>query len=794
MSSLTGFLNKILPRYRGEQLLEKALFNHRPAFLILFVVTTFFLLYQASLLRLDPAFEKMLPQKHSYIINMLRHGEFFGSMGNGVTVAVEATDGNIFTKEYMETLEKIHDEIFYIEGVDRTKLLSLWSPAVQWSDVTADGLELGPVIPVTYNGSAESLELLKMNVLRSGRVGSLVADNFKSTTVEVSLLAFFPGTDLSPDPQDITNALETKVREKYGSDKIKIHITGLTQMMGVLINGISIIVLFFAVALIITFCLLYIYSRCIRSSILPLACSIVAVIWQLGLLHTFGYGLNLYSILVPFLIFAIGVSHGVQIINAIAIEKDHGDCRLTAARLAFRALYMAGLTALLSDAIGFLTLFMIEVQAIKELGIASALGVGAIIVTNLCLLPVVMSYVGVSKKGVDHMQIKDSTGKGIVHAISLLTTKKYAVASVTVAGIIALFGIIIGQGLQFGDLDQGEPMLKPNSVYNQDIRFINENYTVSSDTFVVMVEMEEEACSEYSNMEPIDRFEWEMADVPGVQSTMSIATISKIVTSSLNEGNLKWSNLSRDQQGLNYTFRGIPPELLNRDCSLTIVVLFLEDHKAETLDIVTAAVADFAKKNNTGTLKFVMASGSAGIEAATNQVIRYAQGQMMMLVYGVVSLLVFVTFRSLRAVACIIIPLSLTSILCQALMAELGIGIKVVTLPVIALGVGVGVDYGIYIYSRLETYLKAGMPLREAYEMALRTTGKAVAFTGGTLAVGVATWIFAPIKFQADMGVLLVFMFLWNMVGALWLLPALAYFFIKPSRFNNEPNAEGLSK
>jgi predicted RND superfamily exporter protein len=84
------------------------------------------------------------------------------------------------------------------------------------------------------------------------------------------------------------------------------------------------------------------------------------------------------------------------------------------------------------------------------------------------------------------------------------------------------------------------------------------------------------------------------------------------------------------------------------------------------------------------------------------------------------------------------------------------------------------VDYGIYIYSRLNTYLVEGMSLKDAYLATLKTTGSSVAFTGLTLATGVVLWVLSPIKFQADMGILLTFMFLWNMLGALVLLPALA--------------------
>jgi predicted RND superfamily exporter protein len=235
------------------------------------------------------------------------------------------------------------------------------------------------------------------------------------------------------------------------------------------------------------------------------------------------------------------------------------------------------------------------------------------------------------------------------------------------------------------------------------------------------------------------------------------------------------------------------------------VIIYLNDHKAETLETVVAAVENFKDSYDDDVdmkfygyryneleqaiedgeidsvpVRFQLASGNAGIEAATNQVIADAQGTMLIFVYVVVFVLCFITFRSLRAVACILIPLALTSILSQALMTYLDIGVKVATLPVIALGVGIGVDYGIYIYNRLEVMILAGKSMQEAFFETLRSTGKAVSFTGVTLAIGVATWMLSPIKFQADMGILLTFMFLWNMLGALILLPALASFLLKP--------------
>jgi hypothetical protein len=270
-----------------------------------------------------------------------------------------------------------------------------------------------------------------------------------------------------------------------------------------------------------------------------------------------------------------------------------------------------------------------------------------------------------------------------------------------------------------------------------------------------------------------------MHNVPGVESAVSLAEVARQVMMGYNEGSLKWAALSRNQRALDTTFGQVPPQLVNADCSLAPVVLFLSDHKAETLARVVEEVERFAAANDDAEIRFTLAAGNAGIEAATNQAIATAQLQILVLVYTVVAVLVFLSFRSLTAVLCIMLPLALTSVLCNALMAKLGIGVKVATLPVIALGVGVGVDYGIYIFNRLRVFLERGMPLETAYLETLRGTGAAVVLTGCALAIGVSTWIASPIKFQADMGMLLTFMFAVNMLGAVLLLPALVQLLLR---------------
>ncbi|MCY1426566.1 efflux transporter, putative, hydrophobe/amphiphile efflux-3 (HAE3) family [compost metagenome] len=259
-----------------------------------------------------------------------------------------------------------------------------------------------------------------------------------------------------------------------------------------------------------------------------------------------------------------------------------------------------------------------------------------------------------------------------------------------------------------------------------------------------------------------------------MESVQSLYRAMRFNVQARNEGNPKWAEFSRDQYVMNNARSGVSSELVDPDCSVAPVSLYLSDHKAETLSRVAAAVEEFAGRYGSADFQILQAAGNAGIEAATNMVIKTSEKRMLILVFAIISLVVLWEFRSLKVTVALMAPLYLSTVLCEAVMAQMGLGVKIATLPVIALGVGIGVDYGIYLYSRMEGFLHQGLDFRAAFFEALKTTGTSVAFTGITLALGVATWVFSALKFQADMGLLLVLLFIWNMVGALILLPAIA--------------------
>ncbi len=320
------------------------------------------------------------------------------------------------------------------------------------------------------------------------------------------------------------------------------------------------------------------------------------------------------------------------------------------------------------------------------------------------------------------------------------------------------------------------PELRPNSRYNRDTRIITSQFSIGVDLLSVIVETVPNGCVDYDVVTLMDQFEGAIRNVPGVQSVISLPSMAKLVNAGYSEGSLKWRILPRNPSALAQAVSPIETAtgLLNSDASVMPILIFLTDHKAETLRAVTDAVKAFAAAHPSPKARFLLASGNAGVMAATNEVVAAAQLPILLWVFGAVIALCLITFRSVRATLCIVVPLAIVSWLAYALMVYLGIGLKISTLPVVALGVGIGVDYGIYLFASLQASLKRGEFLEDAMFQAFKDTGAAIVFTGLTLGAGVSMWIFSDLKFQADMGLLLTFMFLVNMLGAIVLLPAMA--------------------
>jgi len=766
---------------KSGNLLERALFNHRIWIILACAIITIILGYEATKLKVNAGFDKMLPYTSPYIINYFENRrELKSGLSNAIRICVETKRGTICDKNYLLILQKINDEVFLIPGVDRAGMRSLWTPATRWISVTEDGLAGGRVIPDDYDGSERSISQVRINIEKSGELGRLVAPDYKSSIIHVPLLDIDTQTGKPLDYNMFSNALE-KVRTKYDSDTIKLHITGFAKIVGDLIHGLRWFIVFFVFAIIVDFLLLLWYIRCVRSAFLTMACSLVAVLWCMGFLPFLGMELDPYSILVPFLVFAIGMSHASQQMNGIMQDIGRGNHPFVAARYTFRRIFFAGFMAVLTDSIGFTVLLVIPIKIIQDLALTASIGVMMVLITNLILVPILLTFTGVSVNASRRSLTEAESGKKhlVWKFLDLFTQRKWAVYAIFFFLVLSGVGIYLGQKICIGDLGKGAPELRENSRYNQDNAYMVTHYASSSDVFVVIVKTPPNEGILYKNVMKMGALETELRQLPGVESTHSITSMSKFFIVGITEGNLKWYEILRNQSMLNAFPARFVSDLYNDYCNVLPILVFLKDHKAQTLTSVLEKAEEFARKYSKKDINFLLAAGNAGIEAATNIAVKQHMMEMLLIIYGVVILLCWITFRSWRAVLLAIIPLGATSLLCQALMVLLGIGVKVATMPVIALGVGIGVDYALYLVSVLMARLREGMDLSSAYYATLCFTGRIVVLTGLTLAFGVATWSFAPIKFQADMGILLVFMFLWNMLGALIMVPALGCFLLK---------------
>ncbi|HEX8012034.1 MAG TPA: efflux RND transporter permease subunit [Casimicrobiaceae bacterium] len=757
--------------------LERWLFANRGKTLAALALLTVVMAVFAAQLRMSAGFDKQLPQGHEYIETFYKYrDQVFGA--NRIMVVVRARQGDMWTAPFLKKLNEVTQAVMFLPGIDRRTVTSLWTPNTRVLQITEEGFRAEDVIggDITPEAlSPEKIARIRANALIGGYVGALVANDGSGAMVVADLLDADPVSRKKLDYLDLARRLE-EVRTKLETPEFEIQIIGFAKQIGDIADGAKSVARFFLLAFLLTGAAVYVYSRSWVLTLLPLGASLASVVWQFGTLRLLGYGLDPLAVLVPFLVFAIGVSHGVQQINYISKELCAGVDTLTAARRSFSGLLIPGTMALVTAFVGFATLTLIPIPMIRELGITAAIGVAYKIVTNLVMLPLAVSYFSFGDAFVARVnRLRERRANAAALLGRIAETRNAAIGTLLAAGLFAV-AYVQGQGRQIGYLQAGAPELRAEARYNRDAEAIVRTFDVGLDVLSVVLETRRDGCYDYPTMEYVDQFSWQMQNAPGVLSVASAALLAKQAFAGFNEGNPRWSALPRDPKSLANAV-GLAPEgsgLYNPGCTILPVHLYLADHKAETIKKVIGAVKDFRSRNPSDRAVVRLASGNVGVQAATNEVLEATELPMLLYVYLTIVALVFLTYRDWRAMIACTLPLTLATVLGYWFMKELQIGLTVATLPVMVLAVGIGVDYAFYIYNRLQIYLAQGVDIVTSFKQALRETGVATIFTALTLSVGVATWSFSALKFQADMGLLLTFMFMINMLMAITLLPALA--------------------
>jgi predicted RND superfamily exporter protein len=842
--SQTNALDRLVARF------SDALIAFRHPLSVLFAALTIFFGWSSTHVKLDPGFLKLIPIQHPYMKTMFDYLKDFNDANQLLVNLRWKGEGDIYNKEFMDAMQKATDDVFFIPGVNRVQVSSIFTPSTYYIEITEDGFKGEPVVPARFSGTPEQLDRVRHNVGLSGQIGLIVSNDQKAALIRANLQevdvgnpaaaeAFYRGVMMKLG--DIRGRFESqnkytyslkkehppfkagdKVAESYvdygwmlafqqfptplpdgtatvmipGGEltaaiepnpdynaKLEVNTIGFAQLLADVINGLIGVFLFFAIAFVITLVLLFVYTRSIRMTVTALIVALLPVVWLIGLLPLIGFGIDPMSILVPFLIFSIGVSHAVQMTNAWRQEAAAGASSIEASRASFRKLFVPGSVALLTNALGFAVIMLIDIPIVHELGITACLGVLLMIVTNKMILPIILTHISLEESSRRYSQRAKSEG-GIWKLVARCAEPRVAVGVFVVA--LALLAATTGmsRGLVIGDSGHGVPELRKDSRYNRDNDQILTSYNIGTDLLTVIAEakgFQGDSCLHYQVVNLIDRFELYLRGVDGVQSITSVAGIGKLVISAFSEGNPRFRTLPRSDTGLSVGSRAFDPNLglNNESCRAIKIMIFTKNHDGTTIAHVMEEIKKFIAANPVEGVNLRLASGNVGVMAATNEAVAEAEVKMLLAIFGALTLLCLLTFRSLKAALCVLVPLTIVSIFCNALMASLSIGLKVATLPVVALGVGVGVDYGIYLFERIQHDMADGMDFRTAFYEAMRARGTAAVFTAITMSIGVGTWTMSALKFQADMGLLLAFMFLVNMLGAVCLLPAMGAFFFR---------------
>jgi predicted RND superfamily exporter protein len=789
--------------------------------------------WQASTLGIDAGFKKQVPLEHEYMRTFIDYETEFGG-ANRVLVAVVAKDGNMFSDEYMKTLKAVTAEVINLDDTDDSKARSLFTPNVRYIEVVEDGISGGNVIPNEYDpefapGTPEQFDTIKNNIVKANILGRLVAKDWSGAMVWADIIP--EARDRKVDYQAIARQLE-QIRQKHESGNVSIHIIGFAKMVGDISDGARSVLKFFGFTIAFTWLLLFLYSNSVKLASLTVLCALVSVVWMLGTLPLMGFGIDPMNMLTPFLVFAIAVSHGEQMINRFRGEIFFGGLEegtveelrarakdavgpLEAAKFSFHALFVPGAVALLAGCIGFGAIWFIPIQMIKELAITATMGVALTILTDLVLLPVLLSYTHVRNidKKREYRLRQLTLFDRVWGMLSKLARPVPALVVILLGTITWYFAWQQGNKVMIGDAQAGVAELRPEARYNIDANVISTKFNLGVDILNVIAEAGPSACTtSFEAMEKIDRFAWHMSNVEGVVQVITLPTAAKIVNAGWNDGSIRWRVLPRDRDTLRQATQSFESDsgLLNPDCSAIPITVFTSDHQATTIDRIVNETKEFRKANDayepgfaakrnkaaeaavaegreytTDQVSFRLATGSLGVAAAINDTVREKEHFILYLLYAAVFLMCTLSFRDPRAALCVLLPLILVTELGHTVMVYLDIGMKINTLCVVALGVGIGVDYGIYLFARMREAMLQGKTLAESYFIALKTTGIAIFYTALTLAVGVALWIKSDLKFQADMGIMLTFMFIVNMIAAIIFLPALCRWLLRPREKDN---------
>lgn len=740
-------------------------------------LVTLFFAWQLPGVRMASDFADLLPQEHTYIKTHNKISNTFGG-ANNIIVAVTVDEGTIFTNETLDRIYRITQSVDALTGINHNLVSSLTHRNTRkiWLNEYGTMKSAPHFDPLKKNGySDDELKIIQNEVVANPRVyGLLVSPDLRSALIRGTL------NEGELDYSTIFNELQG-IRSNELVSGIEIYATGQPVLIGWVTSYVSEIIQIFLYTVLILVVLLIVYFRRLYGVLLPLLGIILTTVWGLGMLSLMGYHLDPLMMVVPFLISARAMSHGIQLVERFYHERRNTEDKETAARNTFEGLFRPGSLGVISDAIGLLLISLGSVPINDKLAIYSSLWAASVIFTVLVLIPVLLELLPDTKQKPLRETILHKAFQKIGH---VACTTKGAKSTLIIVVVLYFIGGYLSTWVQVGQSEPGSPLLYPSHDYNISSKAINDSFPGSEELYIIAHTDKKAGLKEPNVVRALADFQNYMLRDPELGGTKGLPDLITQVNQIIHNTDPRWLAYPKDKfesGGLMFTYMMSSPipgalkEFLDPDEQNANMVFYYKDHKGETIRRAIHMVKEWSKTPIAQIEGFSLelAGGVIGVTAAINEAAYETNVVVIPLVFLLILVFVTVFYWSLHAGWLMLLAMSFATTLTYAYMGIVGIGINVNTVPIIAVGIGVGIDYSIYIMDKIrEEYMRLNN-LQEAVKSAIATTGVAIGFTALALIAGVVMWVFiSTMRFQADAALLLIVMLVLNALAAMFLVPA----------------------
>ena len=745
--------------------------NARIALGVLGVITLLFA-FALRNVQVDYDFEKFFPKSDPELDRYLEFRERFGYDNDFLLIGIEREEG-VFNTGLLTKVDSLAADLERLPLV-----MTVLSPTRMKEPV------------VTPVGAFETPYLRYWNdtlvAIDSARIwnDARVKDYFFTDDARAMLVVMNAEPGLSKEKCDVLLAdiRRTLQENDLGQARIVGRIVGQDHYITTMVRE----MLFFLTASILLLAVfLWFGFRSVHGVLVPIAVVGLSILWQVGLMTALGKPLGILTMLLPTILFVVGISDVVHILECYLDEIRSGVPRIRAIAITYHEVGLPTFLTAITSGIGFATLGTASIPPLQEFGLYTALGVLLAFLLAFTLLPALLILT-------DPVKLLPITDKGSPWDVHLPGLFRWTIAhrrSILLAfGAISVLGIVGASRIKVNnylleDLPNSDP-LKQGFVWFEErfggVRPFEMEVTVVDNTSTIW---------DLEALRAMERVHTYLDTAYGVDGIVSPVTVMWSLNKAFNGGDPAYYRLPDDPDECRRLAKRT--RLLGKDMIGSITSA---DGRTARISGRSVDEGGYVHQGKNTRLE-------AFIRSATDPtVVRFDQTGMAYLIdrnnatlstqlVGGMGLAVFLTalimlwfFRDWRMVLVALIPNIVPLLFIAGVMGFVGIDLKVSTAIIFTISFGIAEDDTIHMLAALRHHLRGGLSPAYALKRTYLRTGKAVTVTSLMLLSGFVTLVFSDFASVHYMGLLITLTLAFAFLAELLLLPVLVTLLLRDRR------------